>query len=488
MSAHLCPKCGENTIYFDGICHSCSQRQRREEILNLSADEVEAMILKIADRIGEIEKWDEIYNDFWALFSLLGIHDPRIARAAAAAEIYCPPELYFGAPKDVRDALVRKLASLQDNAKNTLNDLLCALAWQGDEQTTRLFYELYQNPKPWRQKLYAGTEIYAQIGGWSFDRMGERKSLVFDKCLVAVRVKDGAEKNGERANGRGDESASEISNLHAGAQSARTSMDEDAILQNERANFKGGADGANSEQNVQKDADEISNLHASAQSARASMNEGTDAILWNEHANFKSDAQKDTSSGLNLSDNAKDARREGANQNADEPVQIGKPTGQKCEFCGCEMLDMLRLKADEPRLAFLNLKHDAIFRCCPTCVGSVMYFCKCGADGEPELSYEGEGMEKSYFSQQDMARLSGMKFKLGGEVSPFYGCFDELDVTVGGYPQWVQDAAYLSCPSCGGTMKHLAQIPFGELVQGEGVIYVQICEKCEVLGGCFQCT
>ena len=377
--AHPCPKCGENTIYFDGICHSCSQKQRRDEILNLSADEVEAMILKIADRIDEIEKWDEIYNDFWALFSLRDIHDPRIARAAAAAEIYCPPELYFGAPKDVRDALVRKLASLQDNAKNTLNDLLCALAWQGDEQTTQLFYELYQNPRPWRQKLYAGTEIYAQIGGWSFDRMGERKSLVFDKCLIAVHVRDGAEKNGELAN-----------------------------------------------------------------------------------------------SGVNL--------------NADEPVQIGRPTGQKCEFCGCEMLDMLRLKASEPRLAFLNLKHDAIFRCCPTCIGSVVYFCKRGADGEPELSYKGEGFTESYFSQEDMTRLCDMKFKLGGEVSPFYGCFGELDTTVGGYPQWVQDAAYLSCPSCGGTMKHLAQIPFGELVQGEGVIYVQICEKCEVLGGCFQCT
>ena len=376
--AHLCPKCGKNTIYFDGICHSCNQRQRREEILNLSANEVEAMILKIADRIDEIEKRQEIYNDFWALFSLLGIHDPKIARAAAAAEIYCPPELYFGAPKDVRDALVHKLASLQDNAKNTLNDLLCALAWQGDEQTTRLFYELYQNPRPWRQKLYAGTEVYAQIGGWSFDQRGERKSLVFEKCLVAVRVKDG----------------------------------------------------------------------------------------------------KCASQGANLN----------SNQNADEPVRIGRPTGQKCEFCGCEMLDMLRLKADEPRLAFLNLKHDAIFRCCPTCVGSVMYFCKCGADGEPQMRCEGEGMEKSYFSQQDMARLSGMKFKLSGEVSPFYSCFDELDVTVGGYPQWVQDAAYLSCPSCGGTMKHLAQIPFGELVQGEGIIYVQICEKCEVLGGCFQCT
>ena len=423
------------------------------------------MILKIADRIDEIEKWQEIYNDFWALFSLLDIHDPRIARAAVAAEIYCPPELYFGAPKDVRDALVRKLASLQDNAKNTLNDLLCALAWHGDEQTTRLFYELYQNPRPWRQKLYAGTEIYAQIGGWSFDRMGERKSLVFDKCLAAVRVRDGAEKNGGCASERGDESG-------GGA--------------GEILNFKGGASGANFEQNAQNGADEISNLHAGAQSAHVSMDE--DAILQNERANFKSDAQKDASGSLNLSENAKDAYCKGANQNADEPVRIGRPTGQKCEFCGCEMLDMLRLKASEPRLAFLNLKHDAIFRCCPTCIGLVVYFCKIGADGELKLNCEGEGMEKSYFSQQDMTRLSGIKFKLSGEVSPFYGCFSELDTTVGGYPQWVQDAEYLTCPSCGGTMKHLAQIPFGEMIKGEGVIYVQICEKCEVLGGCFQCT
>ena len=377
--AHLCPKCGENTIYFDGICHSCRQKQRRDEILNLSADEVEAMILKIADRIDEIEKWQEIYNDFWALFSLLDIHDPRIARAAAAKQIYYPPELYFGAPKDVRDALIAKLDSLQDNSKNALNHLLCSLAWQGDEKTAELFYELYKNPRPWRQKLYVGTEFYAKIGGWSFDRMGERKSLVFDKCLAAVRVKDGAEKNCELAN-----------------------------------------------------------------------------------------------SGVDL--------------NADKPVQIGEPTGQKCEFCGCEMLDMLRLKASEPQLAFLNLKHDAIFRCCPTCIGSVVYFCKRGADGEPELSYKGEGFTESYFSQEDMARLCDMKFKLGGEVSPFYGCFGELDTTVGGYPQWVQDVSYLSCPSCGGTMKHLAQIPFGEMIESEGVIYVQICEKCEVLGGCFQCT
>ena len=51
-----------------------------------------------------------------------------VARAAAAAEIYSPPELYRGASNDVRDALIAKLNSLEDNSKNTLNHLLCAKA------------------------------------------------------------------------------------------------------------------------------------------------------------------------------------------------------------------------------------------------------------------------------------------------------------------------------------------------------------------------
>ena len=86
--------------------------------------------------------------------------------------------------------------------------------------------------------------------------MGERKSLVFDKCLTAVRVKDGEEKNGERANGRGDDGAC-------------------AQGKSESAQNSGANEGAS---------------------------------LRNERVNFKSDAQKDASSGLNLSENAKAAR------------------------------------------------------------------------------------------------------------------------------------------------------------------------------------
>ena len=89
-----------------------------------------------------------------------------------------------------------------------------------------------------------------------------------------MRARDGAEKNGEHASERGDESASKISN------------------------FKGGAGGENYEQNAQNGADEISNLHAGAQRARASMDE--DASLRNERVNFKADAQKDASSSYLL--------------------------------------------------------------------------------------------------------------------------------------------------------------------------------------------
>ena len=64
MGAHLCPKCGENTIYFDSICHSCSQRQRRDEILNLSADEVEAMIPKIIANLIPFFDFIDTIRDF----------------------------------------------------------------------------------------------------------------------------------------------------------------------------------------------------------------------------------------------------------------------------------------------------------------------------------------------------------------------------------------------------------------------------------------
>lgn len=59
---------------------------------------------------------------------------------------------------------------------------------------------------------------------------------------------------------------------------------------------------------------------------------------------------------------------------------------------------------------------------------------------------------------------------------------------LGGLPSWEQDAAYATCPECARTMRHLAQIPLGSLVEGDrrGSIYIQVCTDCRVASGSFQ--
>ena len=52
---------------------------------------------------------DPEFTDFW---QLLGYHDaitPEIQRAALAAEVFWPCELYYHAPADVRDGLILSL-------------------------------------------------------------------------------------------------------------------------------------------------------------------------------------------------------------------------------------------------------------------------------------------------------------------------------------------------------------------------------------------
>ena len=56
---------------------------------------------------------DPEFTDFW---QLLGYHDaitPEIQRAALAAEVFWPCEIYYHAPADVRDGLIHALLSAE---------------------------------------------------------------------------------------------------------------------------------------------------------------------------------------------------------------------------------------------------------------------------------------------------------------------------------------------------------------------------------------
>ena len=47
--------------------------------------------------------------------------------------------------------------------------------------------ELERNPRPWRKSLYVDPSSYAQIGGWIFDKEGQKIQLNFNTCYPMVK-------------------------------------------------------------------------------------------------------------------------------------------------------------------------------------------------------------------------------------------------------------------------------------------------------------
>ena len=95
---------------------------------------------------------DPEFADFW---QLLGYHDaitPEIQRAALAAEVFWPCEIYYHAPADVRDGLIHALLSAEYSS--AASNLMSCLAMQGDDKAMETLLELEQHPRPWRKGLY----------------------------------------------------------------------------------------------------------------------------------------------------------------------------------------------------------------------------------------------------------------------------------------------------------------------------------------------
>ena len=54
---------------------------------------------------------------------------------------------------------------------------------QGGDEALAALLELERNPRAWRKKLHVDPSIYAECGGWTFDKEGRRRELVFDRCI-----------------------------------------------------------------------------------------------------------------------------------------------------------------------------------------------------------------------------------------------------------------------------------------------------------------
>lgn len=180
---------------------------------------------------------------------------------------------------------------------------------------------------------------------------------------------------------------------------------------------------------------------------------------------------------------------EKGNPEEDYAVRLGQPHEGTCPHCGGQLMDVLTLDGNDPRLQFLGIKGKLAIPCCPNCVMMAypFAFAKSEPNGKSEALFPytevGED-EECYFSERDWQTARSNKLVISKEKKPPF-CGSYLDGnTIGGFGEWVQDCEVPTCPDCGKPMRFLAQISWETLLSdfAEGTLYISYCSDCHVAG------
>lgn len=174
---YKCLQCGR-TIRFQGLCLKCQKENEEREILEMSAEELEEAIDELTD------DYDE--DRCRLLIRLREINTEKLARAAWEDEELDFPLVFKDAPDDVVSEMIDELLKDDINSLKA-NKLLSCLAHKGGEAVLKAFRELEENPREWRKKLYVDPHVYANEGGWTFDREGKVAETVFRTCYPVVQ-------------------------------------------------------------------------------------------------------------------------------------------------------------------------------------------------------------------------------------------------------------------------------------------------------------
>lgn len=195
MLKYKCKECG-TALAFEGLCWKCRARHHREEVNNWSVQEIEEKKKQIIEKLKSPKK-EKFYstNERELLNDLLtiGIDCKEIAKVACEEEIYYPSELYYNADEEVRDTLIEKIMTTESHNEGSC--LLGCLAMIGDKKAQDTLYELKIHPRPWRQKLFVDSDIYAEQAGWTFDGENKHVKLNYDTCF-SFEVGDAKNENG----------------------------------------------------------------------------------------------------------------------------------------------------------------------------------------------------------------------------------------------------------------------------------------------------
>ena len=106
---YTCPGCG-TPLGYEGLCWKCKCEQARKTALAWTPEQIAEKQKNLIQNIQRLEDMEgPELTDFWQLLGYRYAISPEIQRAALAAKVFYPSELYYHAPDDVRDSLIAAL-------------------------------------------------------------------------------------------------------------------------------------------------------------------------------------------------------------------------------------------------------------------------------------------------------------------------------------------------------------------------------------------
>jgi hypothetical protein len=165
-----------------------------------------------------------------------------------------------------------------------------------------------------------------------------------------------------------------------------------------------------------------------------------------------------------------------------------------CPSCGERLLNWFDFDLTDPRLAFLarNDRGEQIanatrlrIAACQTCVNYAeswkwaRTYTLVDVNGRSEVISTVPPAKR--IEPMDWSRRPRRLVVGPGPLVPVAAiCYMAPMSSVGGNPDWVQDASYPECPMCGRLMRFVAQADGGDIHCGDGVCYGFLCRRCWV--------
>jgi hypothetical protein len=170
-------------------------------------------------------------------------------------------------------------------------------------------------------------------------------------------------------------------------------------------------------------------------------------------------------------------------------VAVPVSAGPACPWCASPLWTVLDLDTGQEQvresLAHIGYTGRLRVQTCFLCANFTTLYSQITPDGGSVWSPHNTAPSYLQRSTEDPPRLQP---QVGARrATPYQAdAWHEGGSTLGGHPQWIQDAEYADCISCGQLMDFVALIGGTDLGFGEGAYYLQLHATCGMAAVCYQ--